>query len=147
MELTAAMRFAGAGLMLALLAACSATGNSVAPAVTGNIPMQPMAGAIPPNCCARQKTLFVVDAFGGSKSQGAVYMFDYETAKYLGQIAPPPEGWNEVQGACSDVRGNVYFANTNSSTVDEYAHAGTYLQTIADPGEYPVACSYDPANG
>jgi len=100
-----------------------------------------------PNCCALQKTLFASDAFGGSSFTGAIYMFDYVTAAFLGQVAPPPEGFLEVQGGCSDTSGNVYFANTAFSTIDEYNHSGTYVATLSDPGQFPVGCSYDKTTG
>ena len=70
-------------------------------------------------------------------------MFDFKTAKELGQLGPPPEGWSEVQGACTDRHGNVYFANTVTSTIDEYTHDGSYMATLSDAGQYPVGCSYD----
>jgi len=127
--------FAGA---LSLLVACSQTGNSVAPAINVTAPASFNR--------AHQKTLFVVGTFGRSNRE-TVYAFDYETGKNLGQLAPPPEGWNGPEGACVDSGGNVYFTNTNASTIDEFAHGGTYVATISDPGQYPVACSYDATNG
>lgn len=104
---------------------------------------------VKPNCCALQKTLFASDAFGGTNLTGAIYMFDYVTGTFLGQVAPPPEGFLEVQGGCSEISsgGNVYFANTSMSTIDEYNHSGTYVATITDPGQYPVGCSYDRTTG
>jgi hypothetical protein len=100
-----------------------------------------------PNCCALQKTLSVTDAFGGSSFTGAVYLFDYNTGAASGSLAPPPETFFEVQGACSDKNGNFYFANTAMSTIDEYTHSGTYVATLLDPGQYPVGCSYDRTTG
>jgi hypothetical protein len=41
----------------------------------------------------------------------------------------------------------VYFANTSLSTVDEYAHSGKYVQTILDPGQFPVGCAFDKLTG
>jgi hypothetical protein len=102
---------------------------------------------VKPNCCARQKTLFVSDAFGGSSFTGAIYMFDYVTGEPLGQVAAPPEGFLEVQGGCSDNAGNVYFANTALSTIDEFNHSGTYVATLGDPGQFPVSCSFDKSTG
>ena len=102
---------------------------------------------VKPNCCALQKTLFVTDAFGGSSFTGAVYAFDYVKGTSLGQVAAPPEGFLEVQGGCSDNNGNVYFANTEMSTIDEYNHSGTFITSIADPGQFPVGCSYDKSTG
>jgi len=102
---------------------------------------------VPRGCCALQKTLFVSDAFGGSSFTGAIYMFDYVTGAALGSVAPPPEGFLEVQGGCSDNAGNAYFTNTAMSTIDEYTHSGTYVATLADPGQYPVGCSFDRTTG
>lgn len=102
---------------------------------------------VQPNCCALQKTLFISDSFGGSSFTGALYMFDYVKGTALGQVAAPPEGFTEVQGGCSDDNGNVYFANTGMSTVDEFNHSGTYVATLQDPGQFPVGCSYDRSSG
>jgi len=102
---------------------------------------------IKPNCCALQKTVFISDAFGGSSFTGAIYAFDYVTGAALGSLAAPPEGFLEVQGGCSDNNGNVYFANTGLSTVDEYSHSGTYIATLSDPGQFPVGCAYDKTTG
>lgn len=100
-----------------------------------------------PNCCALQKTVFITDALGGSSFAGAVYAFDYVTGASLGQLAQPPEGFLEPQGACSDTSGNVYIANTEESTVDEYSHSGTFITAISDPGQFPVGCAYDKSSG
>lgn len=100
-----------------------------------------------PNCCALQKTVFITDAFGGSSFTGSVYAFDYVTGDPLGQVAAPPEGFLEVQGACSDNDGNVYFANTEESTIDEYTHSGTFVMALSDAGQFPVDCSYDRSTG
>ncbi|MBV8372816.1 MAG: hypothetical protein JOY69_06115, partial [Candidatus Eremiobacteraeota bacterium] len=102
---------------------------------------------VKPNCCALQKTLFVSDAFGGSSFTGAVYAFDYNSGASLGILAAPPEGWLEVQGACADDSGNVYFANTEKSTIDEYSHSGTFITALADPNQYPVGCAFDRTTG
>ncbi len=102
---------------------------------------------VKPNCCALQKTVFVTDAFGGSSFTGAVYAFDYNTGASLGQVAAPPEGFFEPQGACSDTSGNVYFANTESSTVDEYTHNASFVQALSDPGQFPVGCAFDKSTG
>lgn len=102
---------------------------------------------VKPNCCAYTKTLFISDAFGGTAFTGSIYMFDFKSGALLGSVAPPPEGFDEVQGGCNDKSGNVYFANTAMSTVDEYNHSGAYVATIADPGEFPVGCSYDRSTG
>jgi hypothetical protein len=102
---------------------------------------------IKPNCCALQKTLFVVDGYAGGSFAGAVYMFDYLTGVLLGQLASPPEGWAEPLAACSDTSGNVYITNIRISTMDEYSHSGTYVATFEDPGQFPSGCAYDKSTG
>ncbi len=118
--------------------------RSVKPNLMRKVPKERL---VKPNCCALQKTLFLSDAFGGSSFTGAIYMFDYVTGVALGQVAAPPEGFDEVQGGCSDDNGNVYFANTAMLTIDEFDHSGTYVATFADPGEFPDGCSYDKSSG
>ena len=136
--------------LLALLAGCNSATSTI-PTTLDNAPAARFAragvGPLPPNCCARRKALFVTDAFGGSQSTGTVYAFDYDSGALLGQLSPPPEGWSEVQGACVDKHGDVYFANTAMSTVDEYSHGGTFIAAIADSGQYPVGCAYDATTG
>lgn len=165
----------GVSAAVALLAGCSGNssqlgsgGNSVVPnshqAVDGNHKIDlrtlvtppnvkpnfhPVRAAklVKPNCCAYQKTAFIVDAFGGTAFTGAVYMFDYKTGAFIGQLAQPPETFLEVQGACSDKSGNVYIVNTEESTIDEYNHSGTYVASLSDPGQFPVGCAYDRSTG
>jgi hypothetical protein len=100
-----------------------------------------------PNCCAHVRILYVTDAFGGSSQLGAVYAFDYKSGASLGTLAQPPEGWDTVQGACGDNHGNVYFANTARSTIDEYTHGGSFVTALSDPNQYPVGCAYDKTTG
>ncbi len=83
------------------------------------------------------------DGYAGSHFTGAVFVFDYKTGKSLGTLPPPPEGWDEPQGACNDEKGDVYIVNTSVSTVDKYTHGGRYLKTISVPGQYPANCAYD----
>lgn len=135
-------------LTAGLLAGCSGgAGTQLPPQATAALgPGQVTRGdarAPQPACCARQKTLFVSDAFGGSRASGTVYRVNFATGKVIGPVSPPPEGWNEPQGACVDSGGNAYIANTTMSTVDEYDHGGNFVQSIADPGQYPVSCAYD----
>jgi hypothetical protein len=54
--------------------------------------------------------------------------------------------FSEPQGECADTKGDVFITNTGESNILEYT--GTKLtSTIADSGEYPVGCSYDPKSG
>jgi DNA-binding beta-propeller fold protein YncE len=94
------------------------------------------------SCCANKKTLFVSDS-----GDNAVQMFDFPSDTYIGQLSAPPEGFNEPQGMCSDNKGDVYVANTGNETVDEFSHSGTFVQSLSDSGEYPVACAFDRSTG
>ena len=170
MQTLTSSRYAAALGVAALLAGCSAATGSQVPATIGGAPAMHVfskgtlviapgvrpnlerqivaAPLIRPNCCAREKVLFVTDSAGGSSFTGAVYAFDFKTGKELGQLpAPPPTGWSLVQGACVDTAGNVYFANTNDSDLVEYSHSGTYLATLNDAERYPVGCAYDRTTG
>jgi hypothetical protein len=162
MNMRSIKRFAGicAGL---LFASCSTGGGrQFAPAGNAASPASylvslPGAGPlvhrnravhpIRPNCCAHAKTLFVSETIGGSSSNGDVQLFTYPNGAYVGQLAAPPEGWSEPQGECVDNRGNVYIANTSRSTIDEYSHGGTFIQSLADTGQYPVSCAFDRTSG
>jgi hypothetical protein len=99
------------------------------------------------NCCAHAKTMFVTETLGGSSFTGGVAVFTYPNGAYIGQLPAPPEGWSEPQGECVDNRANVYIANTSRSTIDEYSHGGTFIQSLADTGQYPVSCAFDRTSG
>jgi hypothetical protein len=94
--------------------------------------------AIKPDCCAYAKTLFISDS-----GTNEVQMYDFPSNTYIGQLSSPPEGFQEPQGMCSDNKGDVYLANTGEESIDEFAHDGTYVQTLKDSGEYPVGCAFD----
>ena len=126
-----------------LFPGCSGSATHMAPLTPGYANAQPVIA----NCCAGAKTLFVSDALGGPSFTGAVLVFTYPGGAYAGQLPAPPEGWSEPQGECVDDRGNVYIANTSRSTIDEYSHAGTFVQALADPNQYPVDCAYDRSSG
>jgi hypothetical protein len=102
---------------------------------------------VKPNCCAYAKTSFITDTEGGPSYTGAAYMFDFKTGDLLGQLASPPEGFFEPQGACSDKSGNVWITNTVEQSVDQYSHDGTYIQTLADPNGFPVGCAVNKKTG
>ncbi len=126
--------------LIATLVACGGgTGAQVTPGSSVSTARQA--------CCAKVKTLFVTDASGGSSYTGAVFEFNYETAELIGQVAAPPEGWLDVQGACVNNKGDVYLANTKKSTIDEYTHAAVFVRALQDPGESPVDCAYDALSG
>ncbi|MBV8372878.1 MAG: hypothetical protein JOY69_06430 [Candidatus Eremiobacteraeota bacterium] len=142
-------RFAiGAYSSLALLAGCTSNGVHFAPtAGVPNVRPTHTVAALQPNCCARAKIAYVSDAFGGPSFTGAVYAFTFPSGTLLGTLAPPPESFLEVQGLCVDTGGNLYVANTEKSTVDEFSHSGKFLAALSDPNQYPVACAYDETTG
>jgi hypothetical protein len=107
---------------------------------------------IRPNCCALTKTLFVTDPGALAEPPttgytGEVYAFDYLSGTLLGTLPAPPEGWHVPQGACGDKNGNVYFSNTEASTIDEYSHSGAFIQTLSDPDQRPIGCAFDRKTG
>jgi hypothetical protein len=103
--------------------------------VTGTHPIKP-------DCCAYAKTLFVSDS-----GTNEVQMYDFPSNTYIGELSPPPEGFSEPQGMCSDNKGNVFVTNTGESTIDEFSHNGTFIQALSDPGQYPVSCAFDKSTG
>jgi SMP-30/Gluconolactonase/LRE-like region len=91
---------------------------------------------------ANVKTLWV-----GDSGDNDVQIFTFPKPTYIGSAPPPPEGFSEPQGMCSDKNGNVFIANTGNSTIDEYAPNGTFTQALSDPGEFPAGCAVDPKSG
>jgi len=91
---------------------------------------------------ARTKTFWISDS-----GDNQVVVFSYPSGTAMGALAPPPEGFSEPQGMCSDKNGNVFIANTENSKIDEYAPNGTFTQALSDPGEFPAGCAVDPVSG
>jgi hypothetical protein len=57
-------------------------------------------------------------------------------------------GLSEPQGECVDATGSVWIANTNASTIVEFAHGGTSpIATLSDPGESPASCDISKVTG
>jgi hypothetical protein len=100
--------------------------------------MHPLHGKID----ARTKTFWISDS-----GENDVQIFSYPSGTAMGTLSPPPEGFSEPQGMCSDKNGNVFVANTENSKIDEFAADGTYMQSLSDPGEYPAGCAVDPKSG
>ena len=68
-----------------------------------------------------------------------VNIYSYANGKLEGTIT---YGISEPQGACSDLKGNVFIANTGTSSILEYPHGGTTSNgTLETSGQYPVSCS------
>lgn len=81
--------------------------------------------------------------FASDVGTNDVYMFTLPDLTLKGTLT----GFNEPQGECSDVHGNVYIANTKSSEVLEYSHAGTLTNTYKDTYGYPIGCAINPVTG
>ena len=68
-----------------------------------------------------------------------------------GRLARPSRGsagrLHEVQGACSDTSGNVYFANTGSRRSTNTPTAVRSSRRSPDPGQFPVGCAFDKSSG
>jgi hypothetical protein len=70
-----------------------------------------------------------------------VDVYGYPSRAPVGQLF----GFNEPQGECADSRGDVYVTNTGTSQIYVYPPAsGTLLETINDPGGFPVGCAVGP---
>jgi hypothetical protein len=100
--------------------------------------LRPLRGKI----AANTKTFWISDAINN-----VVQVFSYPSGTYLGTAPTPPEGFSEPQGMCSDKSGDVFVANSNEQTIDEYSGMGRFLHALSNPGEYPVGCSVDPSSG
>jgi DNA-binding beta-propeller fold protein YncE len=86
--------------------------------------------------------LYVSDSFPYGSND--VYVYSYPKGKLKGQLT----GFNEPSGQCVDKAGDVFIANFGASQILEYAHGGTIpINTLADPGYYPLGCSVDPTTG
>jgi hypothetical protein len=85
------------------------------------------------------KLLYVSDA-----GTDDVQIYTYPDGAPAGTLT----GFDQPQGECVDVAGDVFVTNTRASTIVEYAHAGTSpVATLADPGQFPVACAINPRTG
>jgi len=98
----------------------------------GNLQVKPLS-----KVAKGTKEIFISDAYANQ-----VYVFT-SSGSYVGTLPQPTEGFAEVQGLCSDTKGNVFAANTENSTIDEYT-GGKFKQALSDPGMYPAGCAVDP---
>jgi hypothetical protein len=88
---------------------------------------------------ALTKLLYVSDA-----GTDDVQIYTYPNGAPAGTLT----GFNEPQGECVDSAGDVFVTNTRASTIVEYAHGGTTpVATLADPGQFPVACAINSRTG
>ncbi|HEY3674932.1 MAG TPA: hypothetical protein VGK84_02975 [Candidatus Tumulicola sp.] len=117
------------------LAACSApTVNS------GGVPVtaQPATTSELPPAKTPKAMLYVSDS---GTNQVDVFNWPKPNAP-IGTLS----GLSEPQGQCADQSGNVFITNTGDENILEYK--GTQLtNTLEDPQQYPVGCSYDAVNG
>lgn len=90
----------------------------------------------------KRDLLYVSDSFPYGSND--VYVYSYPKGKLEGTLT----GFNEPSGQCVDKAGNVFIANFGASQILEYAHGGTSpINTLSDPGYYPLGCSVDPTTG
>lgn len=67
-----------------------------------------------------------------------VYVYSWPQLDLVGMLT----GLYGPAGECADRNGNVWIVNLFASDVVEYAHGGTTpIATLADPGQYPIACA------
>ncbi len=104
----------------------------------GRLHSQPLRGKI----AANVKTLWVSDA-----GDNDVRIFTFPKPDYIGSAPPPPEGFSEPQGMCSDKNGNVFIANTKRARSTSMRGNGTFTKALSDPGEFPAGCAVDPKSG
>jgi hypothetical protein len=62
------------------------------------------------------------------------------------EITKTLTGFSEPQGMCADQLGDVFITNTGDSNILEY-DGSKLINTLFDPNEYPVGCSYDTLHG
>jgi hypothetical protein len=88
---------------------------------------------------ARSEDLIYASAY----TQNDVYVYDYKTGKQVGLLT----GFDVPNGQCVDKKGDVWIANTDGSSVIEYAHGGSApIATLAADGA-PFGCAIDPTTG
>jgi hypothetical protein len=120
---------------VALLAACGGS----QPPIGASLDSAAMAAA------AKASKGDILYVSGGSVLTPIAYLFSYPKHKRLGTLAGAGPS-----GLCSDVAGDVFFINyntsANNSTIYEYAHGGTTpIAMLSDPGA-GVGCSVNPIN-
>lgn len=90
----------------------------------------------------RRDLLYVSDSFPYGSND--VFVYSYPRGKLKGKLT----GFNEPSGQCVDKAGNVFITNFGASQILEYAHGGkSPINTLSDPGYYPLGCSIDPTTG
>jgi hypothetical protein len=146
-----------------ILASCSTTQSSVAPAAAspaqtqagGTAPLGRMKGiptlaARPPakHRSNRGKSWISPDAAGLPRllyisDYGAddVDIFSLPKMTLKGSIT----GLSFPEGECSDASGNIWIANTGAQEMLQYSRTGTLLKTLSIANEYPAGCAVNKA--
>ena len=79
--------------------------------------------------------------------QDSVVVYSYPQDKVVGTLT----GFAEPDGLCADKKGDVWIVNNEEAVgygIVEYKHGGTKpIATVADPGQFAVACSVDSTTG
>jgi hypothetical protein len=88
---------------------------------------------------AHTEDLLYVSAY----QENDVYVDDYKTGKQVGILT----GFDMPNGQCVDKEGDVWIANTNGSSVIEYAHGGSAPIATLEAAGAPWGCSIDPTTG
>jgi DNA-binding beta-propeller fold protein YncE len=79
-----------------------------------------------------------------SNSTGTVSVFTWPGLNLVGSLTD----FQEPAALCVDKTQDVYVVDFSAQAIYEYAHGGTTpIQTLADPGGNPNACSVDPVTG
>jgi hypothetical protein len=88
------------------------------------------------------------DLIYASVQDDRVYLFTYPTGAFVGDFSAPA---SEIEGMCTDTRGNVYVLgfNGNIAYIFKYAHGATKpTSTIGELYQYePHSCAFDPTTG
>jgi hypothetical protein len=124
-----------ATVSIVMLSACSSPGN--------NVGVAPLAASPPSVTAAPFGKSSKEHLYVSGSGTNQVDLFDWP--KPAG-IAGTLTGFSEPQGECADQSGDVFITNTGDSNIFEY-DGSTLINTLSDPNEYPVACSYDPLRG
>lgn len=75
---------------------------------------------------------------------GTVSVFSWPRLKLVGELT----GFQEPSSVCVDSAQDIYVVDFFAKTTYEYAHGGSVpLQSLADSGGYPNACSVDKKTG
>ena len=91
---------------------------------------------------AHSENLLYVSAYVAYQ-ESDVYVYDYETGKQVGLLT----GFDAPNGQCVDKKGDVWIANTNGSSMIEYAHGGSAPIVTLEAAGAPWGCSIDPTTG